>query len=246
MAIYDRVLDSVLGEKVVQLYLVGRYKITSYLVPVKVDSANITLLARNKAQVSRINRIYKEEKPVIEHLLSTVESTDIVWDVGADFGFYSSLLSDVIPGSRVYAFEPYHPRVARLRLNLRHNKAKCPVVTTALGNRDASLDGYTDVFNRTSPSVATGDQLVSDRKVGSPDVIKIDVDGGEYDVLDGLRETLQSEVSRVYVEVHPQNLLSFGRQPEDVREVLGDMGFDIGKLHERPGDGDIHYLLATK
>lgn len=246
MAIYDRALDSVIGEKVVQIYLAGRYKIASYPVPVRVDPADITLLARNKAQVSRINRIWKEEQPVLEHLLSTVESTDIVWDVGADFGFYSCLLADVIPASQVFAFEPYHPRVARLRLNLRHNNAKCPVVTTALGNRDASLDGYTDVFNRTSPSVATGDELVSDRRVRSPDVIKIDVDGGEWDVLDGLRETLQSEVSRVYVEIHPQRLPSFGRQPEDVREVLRDTGFDIDKLHDRPGDGGIHYLLASK
>ena len=47
------------------------------------------------------------EKNILQYFLNKVSNTDIVWDIGANFGIYSLPLSKVVSSNgKVYAFEP--------------------------------------------------------------------------------------------------------------------------------------------
>jgi len=60
-----------------------------------------------------------------------------------------------------------------------------------------------------------------------PDVVKIDIEGGEYGALSGMKETLEDERPVVFVEVHPAYLRAKGDSPAAVFDLLRDAGYDL-------------------
>ena len=245
MRLKSRLADSLIGETAAQIYLSVQYNLVSEMVPVAIAGANAAFPARNSSHANRIKKLERAEKPTIEHIFRHMMPDDTVWDIGADFGFYTCLCSDQLESGTVVAFEPYRPRVARLRLNLQHNDVACVIKKMALGACDGSLDGYRAFFNRSSPRIVAGDTLVESDEVQPPDVLKIDVDGGEWHVLDGLRNTLQDHVQSVYIEIHPKYLAQYEKSASDVWQLLSDLGFELSRIHDRPGeDNNVYYLFG--
>jgi len=171
---------------------------------------------------------------------------DVVWDVGSYIGMFA-VFSEAAVGEngRVYAFEP-EPRAAELlRRNCRLNRAAgVRIIEVALGD----VDGKAEVFSAresenaihsltswnhtrqrgTAIAVRRGDQLVRSGHVRPPNVVKMDVEGGEFQSLVGMRETIRSDACRMlFLELHPQDLPRFGASESDVRACLSDAGFRV-------------------
>jgi FkbM family methyltransferase len=147
-------------------------------------------------------------------LLGAVRPGDCVWDVGANVGYYTAKLADLTgEAGFVYAFEPAPACAASLRGQFGH---KVTVIDSARGNVETFLplavadDPLASTHSLCSAAkaavqvkVTTGDQLVCWNRVCPPNVIKIDVEGYEIEVLEGLGHTLRSSRCRaVFVEVH--------------------------------------------
>jgi hypothetical protein len=62
-------------------------------------------------------------------------------------------------------------------------------------------------------------------------VIKIDVEGGERAVLDGLRGTLADSCRLVYCEVHAGALADRDVEPGAIDRLLRDRGFTVETVH---------------
>jgi FkbM family methyltransferase len=61
-----------------------------------------------------------------------------------------------------------------------------------------------------------------------PDVVKIDVEGAECAVVDGMRDLLETRrVRDIFVELHPQLLAEAGRTVEDVEGLITSRGYGI-------------------
>jgi len=73
------------------------------------------------------------------------------------------------------------------------------------------------------------DDYFADRSV-RPDLVKIDVEGAEYEVLRGMAGLLP-EIDRMYVEIHPKMLASGGYEAADVLKLLSEHF----RLYEVPG-----------
>lgn len=141
-------------------------------------------------------------------------------DVGAYIGVYSVTAARV-PGCRVLAFEPHPAARAQLERNFELNESAGTVVAAAAGSArgesvlqlavggDAawstiSEDGRFGALTATlSVAVSTVDEEVGALGL-SPSFVKIDVEGGELDVVSGMDATLRGRPT-LLVEVSPES-----------------------------------------
>ena len=147
---------------------------------------------------------------------AAVRRGDVVYDLGANVGFYS-LLACVLAGpeGRVFSFEPVPRNVALLRKHLRMNRAtNCTVIEAAVGgsegiaqfdvSSEASMGHLTgEAESGLAVRVVTLDGMVSSGQLPPPNVVKCDIEGAEFDLLDSPRfgETV-SQTNQICIEFH--------------------------------------------
>lgn len=117
-------------------------------------------------------------------------------DVGGNSG-YDALLIAKLSGDRVTTIEPDGKLVARLRANLAANPE--------VGRRISVEEAWAGAAPDPSARVITLDELDVD---GSrpPAFVKIDVDGGEADVLSGAGQLLRNYSPNIIIETHTPEL----------------------------------------
>jgi FkbM family methyltransferase len=221
----------------------------TYTVDVGRASAEFRIPTKN--EFSDFDRL--EERPVLEDFVDELRPADTFYDIGANVGLYACLAADVVENA-VTAFEPHPENADRLVQNVACNGANVSLHRCALaeeggnaeleialekvGSAGHSLVGTPGGENHRRIEVAKrrGDELIAAEGLPRPTVLKIDVEGAEYDVLDGLEETLSHRTCRlVYCEVHPEQLRMAGRSVDDVREKLEGYGFSVDDWSVRAG-----------
>jgi FkbM family methyltransferase len=148
---------------------------------------------------------------------------DVVWDVGANHGYYTTKFADAVGESGVVvAFEPAHATFKSLMSSVGMRK-NVQLENSALGDSDGQADLYvsagegceydvchlvpvkdkTRVKSVSQVNVVKGDSYRNAHPHLTPNRIKIDVEGFEYEVLLGLSATLKSSQLRsIFIEVH--------------------------------------------
>jgi FkbM family methyltransferase len=178
----------------------------------------------------------------------------VVWDVGAHVGFFALTLSRIVgPEGVVVAFEADYANVEALQAAMRRNQiANVEIRPVAVWSAPGMVqfERSSDVESATHGAVVdTGsgiavpatslDVEVQQRRI--PDLVKIDVEGGEEQVLIGARQLLAEHRPVVVCEVHVA-----GRGHEEllprVRTLLEGAGYLVVELE--PGRRQVH-LLAT-
>jgi FkbM family methyltransferase len=146
-----------------------------------------------------------------------VMAGDTVYDIGANLGYVSlSLANRVGPKGRVIAFEPVPANIEGFRRNMEINgienvqlrevaasdSSGRAVIRVAENLSTASL-----VWHRNDPSAAqlevrtiAIDELVEGGEFGYPKFIKIDVEGAEGAVLQGMSRTIAAARPVLFVE----------------------------------------------
>ncbi len=141
-----------------------------------------------------------EETAMIQKYLINL---DLFVDVGANVGFFSCLARSM--GKETIAVEPLAQNLRFLYANLQANgwtdvevhpvglAAHTGIAPFYGGGTSASLvrkwSGISEVWKRTIP-LSTMDILLGDRFAGQKLMIKVDVEGSEFDVLMGAKRTL--------------------------------------------------------
>ncbi len=197
------------------------------------------------------------EETVVEDLVSSINKSDVFYDIGANVGTYTCFAASKSPNGSVVAFEPEPDNATRLRENLSLNDLYAEVVEVALSNRTGTVNleltgdepgegEHTIVASGAdsgSIEVPTmrGDDLIEKRGLPAPTIIKIDVEGAEFMVLQGLAKTIEENCRLIYVEVHPNKMLSGSE--DQVVSFLEKRGFEVEYFTQR---GDELFLRATK
>ncbi|MGA8270631.1 MAG: FkbM family methyltransferase [Candidatus Sulfotelmatobacter sp.] len=162
------------------------------------------LLGANEAHLQRAIRQY-------------VAPGDAAYDVGANIGYVSlSLAKRVGPQGCVIAFEPVPQNIAAFRSHITINgitnvclfecaasdRAGEAVIRLAESSSTASLVWHRDNSFATEISIRTVsiDDLVDAGDIPSPKFVKIDVEGAEGSVLEGMRRTIASARPVLFVE----------------------------------------------
>jgi FkbM family methyltransferase len=167
------------------------------------------MIVSNRPESDRVATLATKEPETIRWIAEQFGAGDTLFDVGANVGIYAILAAAQNPAGTVVAVEPMAATFARLcdnaLINDLHNLrpycvaigAKNGVGELQLVSREAASSmhslGATGLFGepvvmRTGIGVVTLDSLAA--VAGVPTLMKIDVDGGEDDVLAGATATL--------------------------------------------------------
>lgn len=176
-------------------------------------------------------------------LLDELRAGDVVYDIGANVGYFTLLAAQAVgPSGHVYSFEPNPPTLARLRRNVELNSlANVTVLPLALGDRDEEItfhavggansgasslrDGLVG-SSSTTVRLARLDDLRGEHVVRSPDVVKMDVEGAEYLALRGMPSTLAEPGWRsLIIEISDRFLRELGGDEASLLELLDAAGF---------------------
>lgn len=172
-----------------------------------------------------------------------IQPGDCVWDVGANIGYYTRLFADRVGGrGTVFAFEPSPVNFSRLveqcaALN------NVTLLHCGLGKSDGKLHFQQgeDELGATSRvtddnsggvvvEICASDSLLAEEAVTAPNVIKMDVEGFEWEVLEGMAGLLrQSSLRTIGIEVHFGILKERGMEhaPQQIEQLLRDAGFSL-------------------
>lgn len=136
----------------------------------------------------------------------------IVFDVGSQFGDYA-LLWEKHYNANVYAFELLKSNYNVLLNNIRINKSHIHANNMAIGNSNI-LDYYIKgnmanqtyvAYNKNHTYSYSIDDIAKEYNA-IPDMLKIDVEGFEYDVLWGSINILRQFHPKIILEVHTSEL----------------------------------------
>lgn len=172
-------------------------------------------------------------------LQSQIKPGMVIYDVGANAGFYTLLFSRLVgeTGS-VYAFEPYAPAVTNLLEHLRINQiTNVKVIQAAVGNANRMcsfslgsanperlwLNAVVDESQLKVPMIKIDDGLFP-----APDLIKMDVEGNESMVLEGARDTLSHKRPIIFLATHGTE------QPDICTRLLRSSEYALFEMDGRP------------
>ena len=157
-------------------------------------------------------------------LLSHLRPGDMFWDVGANAGYHALLASRVVGESgRVVAFEPDPAAVEILRDEFALNDMHCDVEQVALSDRAgtavlrrhenclmSALDGVPDGPTGEPLDVEASTLDAMAERYGPPQVIKMDIEGGERFALPGGDGLLSGpDRPRLLLSVHGSEVEAF-------------------------------------
>lgn len=178
------------------------------------------------------------EAAVLDYLPKLVRPGDVIYDIGANVGYYALHLARLATSQgRLYCLEANPICVHYLRANLEihgaHHAEILPVAaldrtgetlfTLNYGNSNLGLTTESPFYaskagHEIRVACSTLDDLISTYGLKPPDLVKLDVEGVEDRALKGMRETLHRDRPALVLELHGEGN---ARSALSVLEELG-------------------------
>lgn len=172
-----------------------------------------------------------------------------VYDIGAYEGVMALFFAKAVgPEGRVIAFEPNPVNRARLECNVALNKFdNVTIFQVAIGNRQEKAQlairrhdyatGSIDPSIKTQilqeqgalieVAVDTLDHRIQVTQLPLPDFVKIDVEGYELNVLNGMTETIARKRPHIFIELHGVGVQEKRENVKNVVNFLSEIGYAI-------------------
>lgn len=229
---------------VLSLYFFPR-KITLHL------KSGIKFQINNFHNLISINEVFNEEEYKIKGL-----NPKVIIDVGANIGDSTIYFAKKYPKAVIYAYEPAKSVFKILSKNLEQNNVgNVQTFQLGVGSKKGSVYFYEnsksglsslylkgDTQKRQKINLVTLSQVIKKHKITSCDLLKIDCEGGEFDILLKLKRNIYSHVKNIVVEYHDK-ITDY--QHDKLVAVLRQNKFKV-KIKQHKIENDIGIIYATK
>ncbi len=227
-------------------YLLNRFVLGRERLTARADHFDLRLRVRSRDVIGR--HIYKygsHERETTEFLIGNLDLADgdVIFDVGANIGWYSLILDRIAGATRtdIYAFEPDPENFALLAENVESNRA-AHVHPEQLGVSDRQGSFELHLFggsNRGRHSMlpihdgetieiatVTLDGFWQAEALGErrPRFLKMDIEGFELNALRGAAGVL-ARCPTVMLEYSPRYMRAAGIEPGDLLALMQAQGF---------------------
>lgn len=164
-------------------------------------------------------------------ITNNVKRNWIVFDAGANIGYYTILFSRMATRGKVYAFEPVPTTFDMLVENLNHNKIKNAIpikraIGIKIGRVRESIWRMWDIMMETDVyDFTTIDEFCRKNRIKRLDCIKIDTDGFDFEIVQGAIDTLEKFNPWVILEIYAPTLAERGYTLQDMTDWINYMGY---------------------
>jgi FkbM family methyltransferase len=179
------------------------------------------------------------EKETTEIYLKFLRPDMVVFDVGANFGYYTALTAAKLNDQgHVHAFEPTLNYRQRLMGNLIANRLESRVTVhpvalsnqigeadIRIGNSSATMHPVGDYGTVETIALRTLDDFVREKNIDRIDMIKVDIDGHEPLFVAGSFKTLARFRPCLLIEISEQHLVQHGSSAMQQRSQLEEIGY---------------------
>lgn len=159
---------------------------------------------------------HKSERRLARWLIKNLEDAEVFYDIGAHLGYYTAIAEEVIEKGEAHGFEANSNLCKYLHKNFSDSK-KVYIACGAVADHVGEVDFYD--ATKTEDSSASSRFRLSEAhvspikiysttldeyvKIGNkaPTMIKLDVEGGEYDVIVGALDIIREHKPRIIMEV---------------------------------------------
>jgi len=189
------------------------------------------------------------ELPVQREIARRLQRGGVFYDVGANVGFFSLIAGRLVGDQgHVCAFEPQPRNAAAVAENARLNDmAHVKVFDVAVGSdtcRDelvmtewdggATLSkfpsGPAAPIDRIEVQVVSLDEFIPSRRLPPPTFVKIDVEGAELEVIEGMRRTIARCRPVLLYEIDDGDRAELGRRWAELDARVSSLGYEIVHL----------------
>jgi FkbM family methyltransferase len=187
------------------------------------------------------------------YLLRSILKPGMVFvDVGANKGEFTVFAAKYTEGGKVLAFEPVEALCEELAANVmangfQHvqiirkglgNTRKQMVVYNAKGTKETELNmGLFTLYPRAGVDhpgsmieILPLDDYFREQQIRRVDVIKIDIEGGELDMLEGASETIGRWKPVIFIEINSITSQAAGHDPGRIVRFLESRGYQCARI----------------
>ena len=179
----------------------------------------------------------------------------VVFDVGANVGLYSLLAAKANLRATIHAFEPTPAVVASFQQNVQLNDLENIALNpVAVGKTNgiaslhtcAGADGTNEGMNFVSENgagdpnpemavpVVSLNHYCQTRGIEKIDLMKIDIEGGEYDALMGAESLIRRQAIKcIFIELAEWAANRNGNSTRDIKRFLVDAGYQLSQIQGR-------------
>ncbi len=162
----------------------------------------------------------------------------LVWDVGGNIGLFVIWAAPFFKDARFESFEPCAPTFDLLKRNQAGNPTiSWRVHQYGLSSRNEICEGYVPrgMYGSVSRYLTNGALVSLPMKnvtevwtaAGAPviDLIKIDCEGGEYDIIEAMSDAMLKSIRTILMELHSVK----GKDPASLVKRLESCGFSLNQ-----------------
>jgi len=206
---------------------------------------------RSDADLSVFEEIFVDrDYKILDGIIEKADSCIV--DIGAHIGLFSLYVNCLNPDVKVVAFEPNEENFCLLKANLKMNHVNSVVARNlAIACSSGERKFYLSVDSHNHSLVKFSENLV-ERKVNCvafPDVIrekcdlvKMDAEGGEFEILQNVSDDVFSKIRNFYIEYHEYSSEMIA---EKLKSILEKAGYNVQRFPSHY-DKRMGFLLAKK
>ncbi len=215
----------------------------------------------NDKGISTELQIYQSHEPLTTHLMiKELKQNMVCVDLGSNIGYYAVIESNIIGESgKIFAIEPSPVNFPILKLNLENQKKNnFSVYNIAIGDKNENMEFIISSKSNWSKirmndekinpkdkiikiPVKTLDSFVKENNIKKIDILRMDVEGFEYNIILGANRVLEKFKPKIFVEIHKMYL---GKEKtykifSDLKNKGYEIKYYIPRIYDSPIIGEL-------
>jgi FkbM family methyltransferase len=199
---------------------------------------------------------FKSRDPFVIMRNLIASDSPLIFDVGAHVGLAAQRYRELFPSAMIHCFEPFPESFAELgkavgalapielhnfALSAKEGEAEFSVNRNSATNSLLASDGHAEIYWHGDAPKTTGslsvqtkslDGFVREQSISQIDILKMDVQGGEYDVLTGAAELLgRQAIGLIYMELITAPTYLGQHRIREYLELFDGAGYELFDLY---------------
>ncbi len=215
-----------------------------------INSKKVNLILRDDVDESIVNEVFKfREYRSAQEIIQN--SNGAIVDVGAHAGYFSLWTAVLNSKIKIYALEPVKENFDFLKQNLAENNFKnIKAENVALTRETGEINIFLSEDSHNHSLLPISDQVqkikglslvdfIKKYKIKKISLLKMDIEGGEYEIFENLEKENFSQIENIFLEYHQSENRNF----KVIENILRENGFSV-EVFPSHFDKTMGFLLA--